>query len=40
MDPDNAIEEYKRRQKIEEIEDQKEDEEIIEMFTGRHHGFC
>ena len=34
MDPDNAIEEYKRRQKIEEIEDQKEDEEIAEMFMG------
>ena len=34
MDPDNAIEEYKRRQEIEEIEDQKEDEEIAEMFMG------
>tara|TARA_B100001989_G_scaffold68667_1_gene46667 strand:+ start:3020 stop:4672 length:1653 start_codon:yes stop_codon:yes gene_type:complete len=34
MDPDNAIEEYKRRQEIEEIEDQKKDEEIAEMFMG------
>lgn len=34
MDPDDAIEEYKKRQAIEEIEDQKEDEEIAEMFMG------
>ena len=34
MDPDDAIEEYKKRQEIEEIEDQKEDEEIAEMFMG------
>ena len=34
MEPDDAIEEYKKRQAIEEIEDQKEDEEIAEMFMG------
>ena len=34
MGPDDAIEEYKKRQAIEEIEDQKEDEEIAEMFMG------
>lgn len=34
MSPDDAIEEYKKRQAIEEIEDQKEDEEIAEMFMG------
>ena len=34
MAPDDAIEEYKKRQAIEEIEDQKEDEEIAEMFMG------
>ena len=34
MGPDDAIEEYKKRQEIEEIEDQKEDEEIAEMFMG------
>ena len=34
MDPDDAIEEYKKRQAIEEIEDQKEDEDIAEMFMG------
>ena len=34
MDPDDAIEEYKKRQAIEEIEDKKEDEEIAEMFMG------
>ena len=34
MEPDDAIEEYKKRQAIEEIEDQKKDEEIAEMFMG------
>jgi len=34
MGPDDAIEEYKKRQAIEEIEDQKEDEEIAEMYLG------
>ena len=34
MGPDDAIEEYKKRQAIEEIEDQKEDEEIAEMYMG------
>ena len=34
MDPDDAIEEYKKRQEIEELSDQKKDEELLGLSEG------